>query len=688
MLKLRLILILIFAVLTLGVVGIRLAELQLLQAQEFRNQAMSFAYRHFMIPTVRGSIVDCRGRYLAVEEPCYNLAIQYQAMNEDDQWITQEAVNELKAENKTRKQILAELPQQRELVDQRLEAMPAAIAQLCGLSVEQINAQYDVIRSRMQLLREDIWTLRYSHQNPSDIDDTTDDLDMQLGVAENVDLAEVHEPQTIVPDISDQVALYFRKHADDFPGLVVIPSTYRVYPMNSVAAQVIGSIGRVSQKLLTANTFELPELIPGTLRDSNGNLNGYLPGDLAGTFGVELTAENLLHGTRGVKVVSLDGQQIAADRRDPIAGQTIHLTLDAGLQSDLQNELLDPENHLLISADGQMHNAAVVVLSLQDSHVLLMLSLPTYDLNKFHQQFNSLAADPSLPLLNRAVGSAFPPGSTVKPLIGAFATAEGVISHDTIIDCGPSLFPGHPNVFRDWSYPVGHGAIDLPTAIEESCDVYFYNVGMRMGLVRLVDGFRSFGLGSRTGVGLPDESSGYLPAVDAGSGVSLADRNNAIFMGIGQGPISATPLQMATAYAALLRGGVWMPPQLIQELPPGTQRQIPLDADELAYIRQGMELVVQGPTGTAPVLRMNIPVAGKTGTAQTAELINQNGKTAVVRGDDGWFVGYVPSDHPEYVIAAVVEMAGGEGGSTAAPIVRRCILDMEKHSYLPQVDQP
>ncbi|HTV48325.1 MAG TPA: penicillin-binding transpeptidase domain-containing protein [Phycisphaerae bacterium] len=689
MLKRRLVLVLIFSAAALLIIGARLAELQLAEAQQFRNQALNFSYRHFMIPTVRGSIVDCKGRYLAVEEPCYNLAIQYEAMNEDDEWITQEAVRELKAENGTltRKQILALLPQKRELIAQELDAMPAAIAQLCGISVESVNAQYDVIRQRMQLLREDVWTIRYSHQGPSDLGATADDLDMELGVAENVDLAPMHEPQTIVPHISDQVALYLRKHGGPFPGLVVVPSTYRVYPMNSVAAQVIGSVGPVSAKIFEANTFELPELIPGTLTDTVGNLKGYLPGDLAGISGVELAAENMLHGVRGVRVVNLDGQELPADRRNPTPGQTVHLTIDAGLQSDLQNDLLNPNNQFLTSADGQVHNAAVTVLSLADSHVLLMLSVPTYDLNTFHDQFGALASDNNFPMLNRAAGGAFPPGSTIKPLVAAIATTDGVISHDTIIDCGPYLFPGHPDSFRDWTYPLGHGAIDMPTAIEQSCDVYFYTVGMRLGLARLTDGLRSFGLGATTGVGLPEESAGFLPNVDVLENNALAVRTDPIFMGIGQGPISATPLQMATAYAALLRGGLWIAPQLIQGLGPQPQRQIQLNTDELAYIRQGMYLVVHGSSGTAHALQMNIAVAGKTGTAQTSERITQDGKTTVLHANDGWFVGYVPADNPQYVIAAVVEMTGGEGGSTAAPIVRQCIIDMEKHNYLPQVDE-
>src|SRR5271170_7585077 len=317
MLKRRLILVLILAAMALGVVGIRLADLQLAQAQEFRNQALNFSYRHFMIPTVRGSIVDCKGRFLAVEEPCYNLAIQYQAMNEDDQWITQQAVEELQAENKklTHNQILAspELAGRREHVAEQLEAMPAAIARLCGISVEDVNAQFDVIRARMQLLREDVWTLRYSHQSPADMGASTGDPDVELGVAENVDLAQMHEPQAVVPNISDEVADYLRKHADEFPGLVVVSSTHRIYPMNSVAAQVIGAVGPVNDNLLKANTFVLPELIPGTLNDTLGNLKGYLPGDLAGTSGVEEAAENLLHGVRGVRVVNLDGQQVGAD---------------------------------------------------------------------------------------------------------------------------------------------------------------------------------------------------------------------------------------------------------------------------------------------------------------------------------------------------------------------------------------
>ncbi len=685
MLRRRLIFLLILLILAMGIITARLAVLQIVRAKYWKDQARSFNYRHFIIPTRRGSIVDRRGRYLAVEAPCYNLAIEYQAMNMDDPWITRQAIRRLKIRYHTRAAILAHLPAQRRRIARELRREPAAVARHCGRPLARVLERFDVIRARMQLLREDVWTMRYSRHNAVEADESPRTIDMRLGLANPVDLAEAHEAHTIIPNIPPAVAFYFKKHADRYPGLVVEAGTHRVYPYGGVAAQVVGVLRQVTPAALAKDPFVLPRLIPGTLRDTKGNLKGYLPGDSMGASGVELAAENLLRGVRGVKLVNLDGREIMRDRRAPIPGKTIHLTLDINLQQTLQKALLDPARHLL-NFKGWMHNAAVVVLSVKHNRVLVMLSEPGYNANAFHRKFEQLVHDPRLPLVNRAVAATYPPGSVVKPIEASLAMTDGVITPQTVINCGAYLFPGHPGIFHNWTFPYAPGPLTLVGALEQSCDTYFYQVGMRLGFKRLVAGYREFGLGRPTGVGLPEDSGGSLPRVH-GKGTSLADQTNAIFLGIGQGPITLTPLQLANAYTALLRGGIWMAPQLIEEFPRPPPRRIKLEAADMGYIWRGMYQVVHGSKGTAPVLRMNIPVAGKTGTAQTRQLLRKNGKMTLVKGDDAWFVGDVPANDPKYVIAAVVPM-GGDGGRRAGPIVRQCILDMEQNGYLPKLDTP
>ncbi len=688
MLKRRLILLFAIVVMVAIAIGARLAILQIVQAKEWKARAQSFNYRHFVIPSVRGEIIDARGHVLAAEQPCYDLAIDYQAMNRDDSWINRTAIERLRPQYHNWRALVAHLPAMRRAINDDLAKMPARIARHCGISLSDVLERFDIIRSRMRALREDIWTLRYGNDEDVQADASPDAVDLDMGMHTRINLAEAHTAHTIVPAIPPAVAFYFKKHADEYPGLVIVPSTVRQYRYGSVAAQVIGALGQVTPDELKADAFRLPRLIPGKLADTPGNLQGYLPGDETGAFGVEYAAEKALRGDRGVKLVDLSGHEVMSVRRNPVPGKTIRLTLDIKLQREIQRSAADPKTGLF-DVDGVGHPAAAVVLKVRNSHVLAMLSLPSYNLNSYHQDYDQLLKNPNLPLLNRAVASAYPPGSTVKPLLAAWALSHGVISPETTIVCHGYLFPGHPHQFRCWAWRTGgHGPENVVQAIEHSCDVFFYTVGMRLGYNRLIHIFRAYGLGRYTGVGLPEETTGYLPRKRRGE-LRASDRTNSIFMGIGQGPIAFTPLQMAGAYATLLRGGVWMPVTLMRGLPaPPLQRpNVRITSAALAEVEAGMNLVVHGAGGTARALQMALPVAGKTGTAQTAQVQVINGKKTVVKGDDGWFVGYVPAENPKYVIAAVVEM-GGEGGASAALLVRQCVLALETRGYLPKVDKP
>ncbi len=684
MLKRRLIFLLGMALLAVVIVGARLAVLQIAQAKFWQEQARRFNYRHFVIPTTRGSIVDRNGVVLAMEEPCYNLAIEYQAMNRDDHWVTACALQELRRRYPGNvRAIIAHLPAQRRKIAMELRRLPQSLARICHIPLRKILHSFDLIRQRMQLLRQDVWTLRYSHHNATQADESPAEVLSQIAQAGHLDLIEAHEAHTIIPDISNTVAFYFKKHASLFPGLVIEAGTHRVYPMNSVAAQIIGTMRQAGPNAIRRNPFVLPELMPDSLRDTPGNLAGLLPGDRIGASGVELAADNALRGRRGVKLISLNGRVVQADTRPPIPGKTVRLMIDARLTQTLQRQLLNPADGLL-NFGGFMHHCAVVVISIRTGNVLLMLSLPSYNANTYHKDFNTLATDNAFPLINRAIDSPYPPGSIVKPIEAAFACLDGVITPHSVINCGAYFFPGHPNVFRNWTYPAAPGPLTLKEAIEQSCDTYFYRVGMDLGLDRLVAGYRSYGLGSPTGVGLGDEIGGYLPPVGANSN-RPPDRTNAIFMGIGQGPFAVTPLQMANAYAAMLRGGLWESPHLISGVPRLPAHRTLIDMSAMPVIKRGMYLVVHGPNGTAPILNMRLPVAGKTGTAQMHKIVMVDGRKKLLRGDDAWFAGYAPANAPRYAFAAVVDM-GGDGGKFAGPVVRQCLLDMEHAGYLPAVD--
>jgi penicillin-binding protein 2 len=408
-------------------------------------------------------------------------------------------------------------------------------------------------------------------------------------------------------------------------------------------------------------------------------------------------------------------------RIDPIPGKDVKLTIDLALQNDIYKALLDPAKHLLRSEDAgdtKNHFVALVIMSL-DGQVLSMISLPTYNPNAIDTLRAQLNADEAnRPLANRALQS-YQPGSTVKPLLASAALTEGVITPETTITCNGYLFPNRPGSFRCSIYVetngrATHGPLQLVDAIAQSCNIYFYNVGRMLGLEKLNHWFALYGLGSDTGFELP-ESDGFIPTTQ-----SLADpdaaKTEALFLGIGQGQVNATPLQMANAYATLLRGGLTIAPRLLFDAPQTRKQLFTLDPTILATVKAGMRAVITRGTAKEIFAGFHLPIAGKTGTADTSRpafddqgrplydtsrprvdndgkpLHDAQGKPIFSRvsksGTDAWFISYAPASDsapPKFIIAAVMEF-GGYGGKAAAPMVKQALLELEKHHYLEALD--
>ena len=271
-------------------------------------------------------------------------------------------------------------------------------------------------------------------------------------------------------------------------------------------------------------------------------------------------------------------------------------TLDIDLQKDLTERFLDPKNGLLRGqdeADTSDHNVALVVMAM-DGEVLAMISIPTFDLNAYREKANDLAHDEARrPLLDRAVAGAYPPGSTVKPLVATAALTEGVVTPSETIVCNGHLFANAPLAYR---CTAAHGPMTTTMALEESCNVYFYTMGLRLGLERLTHWYSDFGFGAPTGIGLTDEIHGAVPNVAKMTDHDVAARE-AIQIGIGQGSLTVSPLQMACAYATLLRAGARVQPRVVMGTPMKITGRIAIPPDALATVREGMELVVAGEQG-------------------------------------------------------------------------------------------
>jgi len=338
-----------------------------------------------------------------------------------------------------------------------------------------------------------------------------------------------------------------------------------------------------------------------------------------------------------------------------VPGVTIKLSLDLRLQEAARKGLGN-------------RSGAVVALDPRNGEVLALYSSPSYDLNALAgadraATWRTLSVDERHPLYNRVVQGAYPPGSTYKMVTALAALEAGVVTPDEKVVCrGGMEFGGRR--FGCWN-KGGHGAVDIRRAITESCDVFFYTMGYRLGLDRLAKYAHILGLGQKTGIDLPNERKGSIPSSDwkmkrFGQDVMAGD---VVSASIGQGYDTLTPLQDALMVARIVNGGNPVVPHLAMKgVPQG--ETLKLNPDDLTLIRKGMEGVVNEPGGTARRLAaLNLKIAGKTGTAQTTGY-----ESKVQKGDHAWFVGYAPYDDPKIVVAVIVEY-GGHGGSAAAPIV-------------------
>ncbi len=494
---------------------------------------------------------------------------------------------------------------------------------------------------------------------------------------ESVSRASALKPVLIERDIGRDVLATIESHRYDLPGIDVQIRRLRNYILPNFAAHLLGYIGEVNPKELK--------------RSGNADLR---MGDQIGKFGVEKSLEKYLRGERGGRQVEVNANgQVVRVLHTVYArsGHSIYLTIDQTLQRKAE-ELLTGEA------------GAVVAVDPQNGEVLALASSPSFDQNDFitglsTEKWRALIENPDRPLNNKAIQGEYPPASTYKIIASLAGLQEGIITPDETIFC-PGYYRFGNRTYRCWRRG-GHGAVDLNQAIARSCDVYFYQVGQRLGIDRLAFYANSSGLGKRTGIALDHESRGLVPTAawkkkrtgipwQAGETLSVA---------IGQGFNLTTPLQMAMFTAAVANDGNRYQPVLVKNIvkpggrpvvarPPKRVGRLPVDAIHLAEVKRGMWEVVQGKRGTARIARLKqIEISGKTGTAQVVSL-DKFEKDAASKDerrfkDHAWFIAYAPSDAPRIAIAVIVEH-GEHGSSAAAPIARELV-----RTYLgPQNGEP
>jgi len=434
-----------------------------------------------------------------------------------------------------------------------------------------------------------------------------------------------------------------RSHQSDHPELSIVAGFRRHYPLGPAGAHAVGHLRMVSEEELVANP-------------------GLDPNSRVGAIGVESLADDFLTGRTGERwvVVSAVGRQLGVVRESAsTSGKDLAVTLDAELQQ------------VAAQALGE-RGGAVAAIDPNNGAVRILYSAPSFNPELFSgklstEDWNELANDPRLPLQDRCLQGTYPPGSTIKPFLALAALTEGVVSPDWSVQCtGAVVLHGHR--FRCWRRG-GHGKVNLSRSLEASCDIYYYQLGQRLGIERMAGWLETFGFGRRTGIGLPSEASGLIGSPEWSRRVRGTPwyPGEAVSVSIGQGPVLTTALQLARGFSVLANGGRLVTPHVVVNPEGGPPIDLNLDPSQLERVKRGLELVVHGDRGTARSLAA-LPVAGKTGTAQVARL--QEGvdskDLAPHLQHHAWFVGWAPIDDPRIVIAVVVEHGGG-GGSIAAP---------------------
>ena len=436
----------------------------------------------------------------------------------------------------------------------------------------------------------------------------------------------------------------------DFPGLFIQTDVGRAYPFGKVGAHIIGYLGK-----MTPAQSESPELL---------NLP---PDTLVGQWGVEALYDSQLRGVAGGKVIEVDAlgrEHRLLNEKPAEKGKDITLSIDIGMQKAVED------------AFGEKAGA-LVAFKVDTGEVLALESLPSFDPNQFAHgissgDWNSLIEDKHNPMMNRALQSQYPPGSTFKIIMAVAGLEEGVITPESNVNCTGGIRYGKWT-FGCWRHG-GHGLVSLHKAIRESCDVYFYEVGRRLGIDKIHKYATALGLGSDTGLGLQKERQGLIPSTEwkrtkRGQDWYLGETLNAA---IGQGYVAVTPIQLALMTAAVSNGGRVLQPTLIKDPKNIQQRsKIDLKPETLQLLREGLSAVVNEDGGTARVAQSTIvKIGGKTGTAQVV------GKNKGLLGekymDHAWFVAIAPIENPEVALSVFVEH-GGHGGSAAAPIAKKAI---------------
>jgi len=632
--------------LMLAVFG-RLVQLEATQGRAFREEAGRPLLRRQELESVRGRLLAHNGTVLAHDRKVLALAVHYRYLEEppDPAWLRAAARARLaKSERKDPGRVAEE--------EARLRAERAEVAgrlgRLCGLSSEAWSGRARQIQDRVEAIAENVNRRRLQRS-------------MEESPLERITVSEERDYHVIAEDLPLAVAAEVESSPERYPGVKIVERRRRMYPAGPMAAHVLA--------------------------------------------GLERQYESLLHGRPGTLVERTDrsGRVLARERAvEPGIGRDLLLTLDPRLQATAE-ALLDGAvaRRGLAGPPVEPAGGAIVVLDTRSGAILAAASAPRFDPNAFAggdgARVAALLADPGHPLFDRATRMAIPPGSVFKIVsAAALVEAAAIDPHEPFFCQGYLHAPDRQRCAIYRRHGVGHDDVTLADALAQSCNVYFFHHAGRLGPRGLVDWASRFGFGRVTGVDLPGEAAGTLPApADDGSPSARASGlAEAQLLSIGQGPLEVTPLQVARMMAAVANGGLLVTPHVVCGLgltehgeptpdasaesaePPirvPPPQPIPgLHPATLAAIGEGLTRVVSDPRGTAhaTVFLDSIEIAGKTGTAETDE----------AAAEHAWFAGYAPAGRPQVAFAVALEHAG-DAAEAAGPVAKRLVLRLQELGY-------
>jgi len=532
------------------------------------------------------------------------------------------------------------------------------------IRIKKVVAPRGVIYDRKGRILADTrpsFNIYITHEDIKNFDQTIDGLVSLLNISKEEIMERLEAAKGLPPsfpvkiksDISMDDVAKIEANRVYLPGVNIQIEPKRFYHYGKMFAHMIGYVSEISDDELKKKEYK-----------------DYSPGDYIGKYGLEKAYEAYLRGIDGEKRVEVDsrGREVRTlEQKDPVPGNSIYLNVDLDIQAVIDKAL---ENR----------RGGCIVVDPKTGGVIALVSRPAFDPNKFasgitKQDWQAIALDKAHPLQNRVIQGRYPPGSTFKIVSALKGLELGMINERTTFSCRGG-FPYGGRVFRCWK-KGGHGSVSIHRAIVESCDVFFYNLGLRLGVDRIHEMSDIIGLGRVTGIDLPGEKDGLVPSTEWKKKTYGQPwfEGETVSVSIGQGAVWLTPAQLVQLASFVANEGINYKPHIVNRIvspegkvlktfEPVINANVKLKKDTIRLVKEGMKGVVNEGSGTAYGSRLeNVSMSGKTGTAQS---VGEKGRNL---GDHAWFIAYAPSDNPSVAISVLVEY-GGHGSSAAAPVAK------------------